>query len=1486
MHFLNEVIIIATVTQTAVASDTKLRGFYTKLRQKFTKKRIIILAIVLTCCLVVAPLSYNRYVQYMIDISQLTINTINLTGSTGNVLNCTLELCINNPAPADAVCERTKLDIYYGKQKLGYTVLDKIKLRSGDNKITYCSKLYVQHLDVLSKLAQDLMVKPKLTFRAKGDIVVSPAGGLAFMKSYNTLDKLVHVRGMQNLTTNIHILELTSYTEETITVSGTISITNPSSFIIDLSTSRFELVYNSHVLSTFSMGNYILTQGTNIIRVDMEIQKDAISIAGDALSNILNGNDVTFIVRGASPLHEYTGDNLLFQKLMSYFECEVKLEGVPGFEISFNRMTFLNATETYIKLETEKTVSNPTPLMGKLGEITFDMFYEDKKIAEITYPSLALRPGTRKYVERGILTTTTPKLLGKFLSEVLAGEPVTITICGSPTADTLFSQLLVNFEHPIVLESMGKSGIILNKLHIIDATTDTIQLEVNATLANPSILEGDLPAFELAIEYKDERLGSITTMPIELNKGLNEVHASGVLQPTDAALLRDMVTQHLYGEEVEFVLTGVEHTIDGRADNNLLTRVFSYVTLKTTLAGVSDKMSMEVNKLELINITEDTLVTRAYIDLYNPSSFEGNFGKVTFEVNYNGKAWGKITTELTEFPTGHSSIVTIANLTPTSSTQFKQVMTHIMSGTPVVLNIRGDFEADELVSKMLADYEVNLTLDAKGVLEIVPEAIYLLENNNDKLTFSVISLIHNPTMFAIRLDLLNYDILYEGQYIGSEIIPDSSLIEGKKRIVSTMTIVAADEDAAQAMFVKYISGEDVNMTVVAYIPEFIFDRFVLFETNLTLEGMGSLKLSISHLHLLEWVNDIVNLTMTWGIYNPLIFAGKLGTVAFEVYYQATMLGILETYNITIEQGQNNLLTEGTLYLRAQDVFHEVFQQLMDGMVITLTLRGNPNAYDMFSRILSTWSTDVSLEPDGSVEMIIENILFVDSTPEHLTMVVDYCIVNPCPLSTEPQAFTGSVYYQNELLGEMTTSPAALKPGENFGKGTCVLTTANTALGSEMMCEYLNGNDIILKYVGTVTTDTSGISLFELEINLPCWGYKLTMELIDLTFIKAETDFLVTEVRVRISNPTVFEGDVGTVLFDTYYLGELVGTFEIANFTINHGTYDLLLTSILTPTNPQLLTTMISDLFTGLNADLLIRGADDSEHILGRFLAGYETTITIYSTGALQINILSIDVVAGLEDAIVLSVDCTITNPTTMSANLSELHFDMIHEGEKVGDFIMPPTFIIPGVNHLTTLNTLSGNMTHISRILSDYIMKKNTTFTIQGNKTYDHGILAKVLMNWSQEVVLPGVTEDLIEAVHIDNIYIVLSGINIGFYADTTATVHNPTDFDLNVTYAYYDIYFDDDDGCPLYPEPKYNIYVDSIALDFTLEPLSIEAHTSINIQASLSNNTSECAFRLNDEYNNDNDLYVDAIGYMIVNIGEFYCKIYFEVYDIYVPNE
>jgi len=284
-------------------------------------------------------------------------------------------------------------------------------------------------------------------------------------------------------------------------------------------------------------------------------------------------------------------------------------------------------------------------------------------------------------------------------------------------------------------------------------------------------------------------------------------------------------------------------------------------------------------------------------------------------------------------------------------------------------------------------------------------------------------------------------------------------------------------------------------------------------------------------------------------------------------------------------------------------------------------------------------------------------------------------------------------------------------------------------------------------------------------------------------------------------------------------------------------------------------------------------------------------INYFAEGAIEdaeISVDSVEVQSADESSLTVNISGVIENPSPVDATIDPMNLTISYDGSEFGE------------TQTTTINAQAGNSTfnqicvvnitdyiQFGIFLTDFVSESSVFVDIAGTANITAAGIS-ITKNISKSVEVDGKTDDLIQS--IDLLFITLTVSPIEMSATVNATLYNPFNFAINITYLEYDVYFDDVDGYDIFlvgsNASQNNIFLKHVEKNYSSSPIELDPKTQYNIEESMSSDVVDLVARLYDEYVLDNDLKIDIKnGIMHGAIGEFTFEIVFSFSDIPVPN-
>ena len=1434
--------------------------------------------------LVVSFATPNVYIQYQIDNATLDISSITVLSAKKSSLICRVNFTFDNPSLA-ARTFPTTLNIFSNGRYFASTDVPTLDIEKGSNEFSITSEVRIIDKRYAGELVKEIITKKVLTWRFKGQIAVG-LGGSSVPLSVNNIDKELQIECMAGLNFSLNSLLLQNFTNNSFSLSAKVEIFNPSSISLHLNNITLQTKIGNEVIGNANVDGQKIDLGKSFLEANIECKPEgnAEYALADTLERILAGDNVTLTLSGAAGY-----STLLDAYLIERFEQKVVLPGIKGLNISIEDIEVVKSTNGSIILVAKMKIDNPSNITGEMGRVTLEMLYDNKVVAKLVHDSLKVRAGRYTSYEKLTLIPIRNDILGKIVSQTLDGNEVNIYVRGDNSSKEIASRILSKTLQKVPFRSGMPFSLSIEKMYIKECTLQKIDFSISAFIYNEMPLSGNITGAELDIYYKNNKVGSLSLEPFALVRGKNLVLGNCTIAPNEPKTAREILEAYLSGRSVTVQVKGRQNN-----EPDAMKSALSYIHTNVTLEGAKESIKIEGEKVVLINFTGNDLLLGVGISLHNPTFVCGYVGNISLKLYYEGKNID----ENEEF-VGYIKVPSIY-LNPGENKIYQEVLFRAQSesslfslgsavldglgfGLDVNLTLTGDENDDSILSKLLSTYRTKVTLSQSGKLGIEIEKANIHETSEGMLSMTLYAKVINPTIMEGSLDCIAYDVSYDGYFLGRMYSRGMYLLPGENTLVTQTYLAPANEESAAQLVANYLSGNDVFVDVKAYLDSPF--GFGLAYQTVKLTGYSGLCVEILEARLIDSKDGEIDIFAKMDIFNPAPLSGDMGEISIDAYCNGSFVCTITVPNLYLNQGWNRVESYAKVSPLDENIAFEMVSKLLSGHSITLQLSGDSDSLSLMSRLISHTYSNTTLNPSGKVTISPYSIKFLNSTPENITMETEFEIYNPTPLSTDMVCLQGCAYYGGKYLGLVSSTEISVKCG--FSHATCVVKVSepDTELGSKIMGDYLNGNDVEFQIVGSMSKkgDGNAPALFSVNLTIKGTG-SLNITLGEVTLTKAEEELLHMKINLTIKNPTMITGMMGRITFNVKFNNSLVGNLTTEELELRNGIYDISLNCTLFPNEIQAMTRILNKVFAGENVTIVINGARISGEILSGFLADYACNLTIISYGPLGIKIDKISISGGTSNALLLSIILTVTNPTTLEADLPLLYFDIYESGLEVGELTISPTYIHKGDNQLTVPAALDGSNEHISSILSRHVNGTDVYLTIRGSNSNANSVLAQALVGFEQSAVIEGVTEPLITAVYIDDVDIHL---NLGITAYVTVYIHNPTGFTFNVTYLSSDLYFDDNDESSMlfwsYP-PQNNIYLGTVVKSLS-PPMFLTGYQNETISASLDVHSIELEVRLYDEYYNDNEFYVDAIGYIIIKVGAFSVPVYFAQYDIFVPN-
>lgn len=917
------------------------------------------------------------------------------------------------------------------------------------------------------------------------------------------------------------------------------------------------------------------------------------------------------------------------------------------------------------------------------------------------------------------------------------------------------------------------------------------------------------------------------------------------------------------------------------------------------------KAEIDVNGVKILSINSSAMDMQVNLTIDNPSSHEAEVKNSNLNVSVSDGTEevtiGSLNLNGLQLNSGVNRISHKFTLTYDSADAFNTFARMFLSRREISIRLSG--RLDLSVTDLLIPVETEVSFDKSlsivaldGLRNITITGIGITNTSENALGFILNASIYNPSLVSVNIALMRWDVNYNGVNIARLAISNVQLKPGVNEITATGTAYANETNAIQDMISKYLSGENISVTLDGSLQIGFtgLSSYVLSNVQLqaTITCQKGIQVSIMSIRFVEIAEDYIKANVEIEIDNPSEISGVIENLSLDIFYSDELIGVVNVSNIYLVHGVNIFNVNVTFSPANKDTITKLATDYLSGKEITIIVKGSKTG-NVLSRLLNNWTQEVVISNTQSISLNVSKVGLINSTSDSLFLYFEFQIVNPIDANIELSNFTLNVTLtdNNAYLGNITIPLVSLKPGLNNISVSAKFSPENASLVADLVNRYINNEDINITLTN-ISPNTTLISriLYGYSVNITIHGVNpVNIFIVSMNVLDVTSSNVTMEVNVSITNPTATTIHMDSVIFQVEYENGILGNVSLGSIDVAPGTHMYTINVVFTPSNTMLLVVMATNYVNGNPINVTVKGYATSNDVLSLVLRNYVANITIPALN-LQFHVDSFDLLETTNTTLIFGVNVTLSNTLQTSIDVWNITFLIYYNNIYIGNCTANYLSLLPGTHTYLFNGTLdaSANRTNISAFLSDYIAGKDITLYLSGSIMTDmSGLIQNTAIPVSYQYVLPGIQKTLIDSVSVASITININTMTVDI--TTRATINNPMNFNISIVSLQYDIYFDDNDGAYItigfisysYP-PAQNILISSISENLTASPINLSANGSTTISETVSISNTELAVRLYDEYTLKNQLKVNILnGLMTIKIGVFEVQIAFEFYNV-----
>lgn len=457
-------------------------------------------------------------------------------------------------------------------------------------------------------------------------------------------------------------------------------------------------------------------------------------------------------------------------------------------EIELQRIRILESDHDTLRLEVELLVSNPSSHTARLEESDLDLVYEGKKAAYLSLPSFKIGPGDNSLTLAAQLKEQDRALLLKLADEILNSRDVELRLVGTMKTDGFVSLELQVDKTLMVPGSSQGPEIDIRHISIPEGRADGIDVEINLTVTNPTIIETTLDGLEFEILYKGTPLATIGTSGF-LETGENMMDLTFLVPSSVGETATALVSEILEGKDTSF-------EVRGKNSSSLLSRLtaefsYDYADNNSSLSGLAN-LQVEVEEISILDGDNTGIFAEIEALVFNPSIIGTTLDGLDFRLLYDGS-------ELAVFETSGylkegMNFMQLSLFMPahTSSTA-NELIDAILDGNSAGFDIKGEDRDGLLLSRLGAAFSYHYVLEDSGGIEAHVRGFQISSIGLFTSKIDVDTVLENASPISADISSFGFTAYYQGQYLGPVEFDDPHITPGSENkrltlVVGTITL--------------------------------------------------------------------------------------------------------------------------------------------------------------------------------------------------------------------------------------------------------------------------------------------------------------------------------------------------------------------------------------------------------------------------------------------------------------------------------------------------------------------------------------------------------------------------------------------------------------------------------------------------------------------------------------------------------------------------
>ncbi|KAF8929564.1 hypothetical protein EDD21DRAFT_382808 [Dissophora ornata] len=618
-----------------------------------------------------------KVAQVILNNSEMSFKSIQITNPTNTSLQMSMDGSLSNTGPFSATIKFPEpIDVYYNDVLLGSMNLPDTKASGGKGSLVADAAFGINDATAFGSFSADMMNNAKFTWVLKSKVTIVALGRTV---SNLNLNKNLDVLGMGGFP-DVKILKFDLPSDaasgQGINLVIDTEMNNPSPIGVTLGTIVLDIGFNGTQLGQVrATGASLFGASASVLNLTGTMYPqnttEGLTTVGNLFSAYIAGLSSETTARGVSVLPDGVNEVSWLSAGLQSMILKVPLQAPSALNIiqsiSLGAMGMnWTGTDSYAPLANSPAVvagfQMPFGFSLNVTQVQNNMtvVYNNKSMAVIDVAEWGSAL-TTKDTNGTFITFALPASpfavnadsyadFDDFVNKLTIGTSESFGVQGyaSTVAQTPIGEvriLNIPFKSDVALsglQGLKTEPTVINSLTVIGGLTEGLQIALNLTMVNPSLLSidtgvGNNSVVTFAMQYEGDNVGTVIFPSLDLAPGVNSITAGALFTPTGTKGGQDLLQNYM---------SNIASTVSifGSASSSAIAPLaagLKDIQLQSNMPGNPAKLLLGT-ALTILDSTGSTGIAMASVTVNNPFVPALTISSIKSTVDYNGRTLGTI----------------------------------------------------------------------------------------------------------------------------------------------------------------------------------------------------------------------------------------------------------------------------------------------------------------------------------------------------------------------------------------------------------------------------------------------------------------------------------------------------------------------------------------------------------------------------------------------------------------------------------------------------------------------------------------------------------------------------------------------------------------------------------------------------------------------------------------------------------------------------